>query len=202
MPTEAKVIVRGNPNSPYVALTFDLGGAPGSTAVVLEILRQNSIKSTFFTTGEWAEANPALLKQIVADGHELGNHSYSHPNFTKLSEAQMLSEIKRTAEVIRRLTGISPKPYFRPPFGAYDQRLLRLLSREGYQCIYWTLDSTDWRNDSTTQSVIQRVVNNVKGGTIVINHAALEKTAQALPEIIKGIKAKGYRFGTLSQVLE
>lgn len=195
------MIVRADARKPQVTLTFDSGAAAGSTAEVLDVLRKNNVRSTFFITGAWAEANPALVKRMVADGHRVANHSYSHPDMTKIDENAIVSELSRTEDVVKRIADVSIKPYFRPPFGAYDNRLLRILAQQGYKAVYWTLDSSDWKEDSTADSVRQRVVNNAGPGHIVVHHSSPEKTAKALPYIIRDLRAKGLEIVNLAELL-
>lgn len=184
-----------------MALTFDSGAAAGSTAEILDTLRENGVRSTFFITGQWAESNPTLVKRMVAEGHTISNHSYSHPDFTKIGDAALVSELSRTEETIKRIAGVSSKPYFRPPFGAYDNRVLRLLGQEGYKAIFWTLDSTDWREESTAESVRRQVVTKSGAGYIVVHHSAPDKTAKALPLIIRQLREKGLQIVNLPELL-
>jgi peptidoglycan/xylan/chitin deacetylase (PgdA/CDA1 family) len=184
-----------------MALTFDSGSVAGSTAEIMDILRDNGIRTTFFITGQWAEDNPALVKRMVAEGHTVANHSYTHPDFTTISDSGIISELARTEDAIRRIAGVSSKPYFRPPFGAYDNRVLRVLGREGYKTIYWTLDSTDWREEATSESVRRQVVNNSAAGYIVVHHSAPEKTAKALPLIIRQLRERGLQIVNLPDLL-
>ncbi|MDP2660599.1 MAG: N-acetylmuramoyl-L-alanine amidase, partial [Dehalococcoidia bacterium] len=113
----ASEIVRG-PAGPMVALTFDLGSGATHTPAILETLEKRGIKTTFFMTGQWVDANPGLARRILDLGHEPGNHSYSHPDFTELSDQKILGELSRMEEALQKATGRSPKPWFRPPFGA------------------------------------------------------------------------------------
>ncbi len=203
MPTSWQgVVVRGDPGQRRIALTFDLGGARGTTSELLVLLQRLGIKATFFVIGQWAEQNPDLLQQMVAQGHELGNHSYSHPDLTTISLAQAESQLTRTEEIVTRLSGASTKPFFRPPFGAYNAAVVDLAKRLGYQTIYWTLDSTDWRPESTVDSITQRVVSQAGNGYIIVFHAAVDKTLAAMPAIVEQLRGKGFSFGSLSSVLK
>lgn len=198
----ARIIVNGNPATGCAALTFDMGEkAAGSTALVLDTLKQNGVHAIFMLTGQWAEANPALVRRIVAEGHEVGDHSYDHPDFTKLSEAEMFSQLDRTEAVVRSIAGVSLKPYFRPPFGAYDDRVRATLAKRGYHMLYWSLDSADWRNEFTVEDVIARVTSKAGAGDIVVFHGYAEKTARALPVVLQRLKARGLCLRTLSDVL-
>ncbi|MBI4320445.1 MAG: polysaccharide deacetylase family protein [Chloroflexi bacterium] len=196
------IVVRGDAGRPVAALTFDAGAGAGSTADVLDALQEFGVRSTFFLTGEWADANQDLVRRIVADGHEVSNHSYSHPDMTTVGEDRIVSELARTEAAVQRIAGVTTKPYFRPPFGAYDARLLRILAQQGYRAIYWTLDSTDWRDDSTTQSVLRRVINSTGNGYIVVHHSSSPKTAEALRAILRELKAKGFALVKLSEMLD
>lgn len=194
-------IARGNPNRPQVALTFDAGASAEPVPKILATLRAHKLRCTFFITGEWAEKNPDLLRQIVADGHELGNHSYSHPDFTKLSEQQMVEELNRTELIVQRITGHSTKPFFRPPFGSRNGRVIRIVAEAGYRTVYWTLDSGDWVTGAVPSSVLQRVVNGVQSGSIVVSHMGSQATADVLDDIVKGIQSKGFSIVPISQIV-
>ncbi len=195
------LVTHGNTQKPWVSLTFDNGADAGASAEVLDILRDNHIHSTFFVTGKWAEANPELVKRIVAEGHTIANHSYSHPDFRTIGDDQIVSQLSQTEEIVKRIAGVSTKPYFRPPFGAYDNRVLRAVGHEGYMPIYWTIDGTDWRDDSTVDSVVHWVMKNVAPGAIIIHHSAPEKTAKALPQEIRQMHEKGLQIVNLPELL-
>jgi peptidoglycan/xylan/chitin deacetylase (PgdA/CDA1 family) len=176
-------------------------GDEASTAAVFDALRDNKVRSTFFLTGEWAERNPEFVKRIVNEGHELANHSFDHPHFTRISEYEMLSQIARTDGLMESITGVVPSPYFRPPFGDYDGRVLRALGGPGYYVIYWSLDSSDWQPDSTAESVASRVIRLTEMGDIVVMHGYIPKTAEAMPVIIAGLRERGICLDTLTALL-
>lgn len=195
-------IVKGNAASGTVALTFDLGiPSSGALPSVLDTLERAAVRATFFITGSWAEAQPDVLRRIVAAGHELANHSYSHPNFTQIDPAQARWELERTDEVAQAIAGQTTRPYFRPPFGAYNRAVLELVERLGYRIVMWTLDSADWRPESTVASIAQRVGHRTAPGDIAVMHGYVPKTAQALPTILERLAARGLQAGTLSDVL-
>ncbi len=198
----APVISSGKSDSQKIALTFDQGVAgAGESATVLDILKLNNVKSTIFVTGIWAEQNPNLLKRIVEEGNELGNHSYDHPDFTKISDEKITEQMEKTEQIVIKNVDRSTKPLMRPPYGAYDNRVLEILGNLGYEVIFWTLDSTDWRGESTKESIIKHVTEKSKGGYIIIFHGYLLKTAEALPEIITNLKQKGFKLDTVSNIL-
>jgi peptidoglycan-N-acetylglucosamine deacetylase len=175
--------------------------AAGGTALVLEALKQNQAHATFLLTGQWAEANPSLVKEMVSEGYELGNHSYDHPDFTQIGEAQRVSQLERTEAIAKQIIGRGLKPYFRPPFGAYNDAVRATLASHGYHMLYWTLDSADWRAEMQMTDVVERVVAKAGPGDIVVFHGYAEKTAKALPLILPRLKAKKMCFHILSEVL-
>lgn len=195
-------ITRGNPANGTVALTFDLGlTTSGALPTVLETLGRAGVRATFFITGAWAEAQPDMLRWIVAAGHELANHSHSHPDLTKISAAQAAWEIEHTEEVALRLAGRTTKPYFRPPFGAYNPSVLALVERLGFRLVMWTVDSADWRPEATAATIAERAGRRTAAGDIVVMHGYVAKTAAALPAILEALTARGLRPGTLSDAL-
>lgn len=199
--TETGEIVRGNTNSGMVALTYDAGAGAKNTAAILDVLKAYGVKATLFLTGQWAEQNPELVVRMAADGHEFANHSYSHPEFTRLPAQTMISEIQKTEDIIKGITGKSTKPFFRPPFGDRDARVLRVVGEQGYYAIYWTLDSGDWREDYTAADVLNTVSNKSASGSIVVNHLDSWQTAQVLPQEIERLRARGLKIVQLSELL-
>ncbi len=159
------------------------------------------MRSTFFLTGKWAADNPDLVKAIVGDGHELANHSNSHPDFTTLTDAAMVEELTLTERIIRGITGSGTTRYFRPPFGALNARVLATVAKAGFQTVTWTLDSGDWREDVTPHRVLTTVLNGAANGAIVVMHVGSPQTAEVLPRIISGLRGKGYEIITLSALL-
>jgi peptidoglycan/xylan/chitin deacetylase (PgdA/CDA1 family) len=191
----------GDPGSNMVALTFDAGSDDGPALQILEILRGRHIKVTFFLTGQWVESYPEVAKVVAADGHELANHTYYHPDLTLRSNAQITWELDYTNALIEANLGRTSKPWFRPPFGARNERVLDVARGLGFRSIYWTLDSGDWRTNATTAGVLTRVLNNLTPGDIVVHHVAAYQTAEALPTILDEIERRGWRVVTVSELL-
>lgn len=198
--TGAKELERGPASRNMVALTYDAGAGATHTVPILDALKAAGLHVTMFMTGQWAEQNPDLLRRIVADGHELGNHSYSHPDFTTLSTAAMVHEMQHTEDIVRGITGKTTKPWFRPPFGARDARVWQVIGSEGYYSVYWTLDAGDWRTDMSAQDVLQNVSAKAQAGSIVVNHLDSAQTAQVLPQEIARLQARGLKIVTLSEL--
>lgn len=194
-------ITSGDPNGDLVALTFDAGSVDGPAESILDTLRERGLRLTFFLTGQWVESYPALARRVAEDGHELANHSYYHPDLTGLSNAQVRWELDYTDGIIQSKLGRTSRPWFRPPFGARNQRVLDLARELGFRSIYWTLDSGDWRANATGAGVLTRVLKSAGPGDIVVHHVAADATAQALPGIIDGLQSRGLRIVTVSELL-
>lgn len=190
----------GPADRPRIALTFDSGVSSPNVATILDILRDHQVKTTIFVTGQWANNNPELLQRIAAEGHEIGNHSYSHPDFTRQSDAAILSELQRTEEIVQRIAGVSPRPFFRAPYGARNAHTNALVAAQGYYPIYWTLDSGDWQN-TTPEKVLAKVVSQTHNGSIVVSHLSSAQTAQVLAAMIQQLRAQGLELVPLSQLL-
>nr|WP_251126187.1 MULTISPECIES: LysM peptidoglycan-binding domain-containing protein [unclassified Exiguobacterium] len=199
----SKFITSVNTTSKVVALTFDDGADGANTNKILDILAKNNVKATFFLTGSGANNHPQYIKNIAAKGHQLGNHSYTHPDFTKLTATQMKSELDRTEALIKSLTGKTTKPLFRAPFGAVNSAVLNGVGAAGYgYTIQWNIDTIDWKGLTASQ-INTKVQTNIKPGSIVLMHtgAGAPGTPLALPTMISQLKAKGYKFVTVSQLL-
>lgn len=200
------IIVQRGANRPVVAFTLDAGADSTPTGAMLDILAERNIKITFFLTGDWIERNPELTKRIVADGHEVANHSTSHPDFRGLDENGMLLELQTMSDRLYAVTGTRPAPYFRPPYGAYDERVLRIVIANGYLPIFWTLDSLDSVGDpKSADFLVDRVTNTLapdkRNGAILLAHCGNATTAEALPRILDAFAAQGLIVTTLSQAL-
>lgn len=197
------LVSRATTSTKVIALTFDFGSDAGNVNRILQILADRGVKSTFFSTGSAAANYPAALASVVAQGHEIGNHSYSHPYFTQLTPAQMSDELIRAATAIRNATGQAPKPYFRPPYGAFNSSVLTAVGDAGYtHTIMWTIDTVDWQGVTST-SIRDKVLANATPGSIVLMHVGggATGTPDALPGMIDGLRADGYRLVTISELL-
>lgn len=196
-------IAGGDPASDMIALTFDAGSAAGwMTTAILDTLRDRGIKQTFFLTGAWVESYPEFAQRVAEDGHEISNHTYHHPDLTLMSGADVQWQLSYTEDIIKSYTSHSSKPWFRPPFGARNSRVLNIAQEAGFRSIYWTLDSGDWRTNATAASVSAKVLNNASGGDIVVMHVYAEPTGTALGSIIDVLQARGLRLVTVSDLVE
>jgi peptidoglycan/xylan/chitin deacetylase (PgdA/CDA1 family) len=200
------VITRGDPVGRLVALTFDAGSDPGNTIAILDILASARIHATFGITGLWAQANPAMLRRIVADGHQLVNHSWDHPSFTGLSTntvplnaLQIGQELARTESLIRQLTGAGTNGWFRPPYGDRNATVDAAAGAAGdrYE-LMWTADSLGWKGASTDM-IVQRCLAAAAPGEIILMHVGSASTdAAALRAVIAALQARGYDFATVA----
>ena len=202
-------MARGDGTRRCVALTFDAGADGGRTTAVLDTLAAEHITASFGVTGQWAEANPALLRRMVADGHLLINHTYSHASFTGLStgaqpltRAQRWAELDRTEAIIERITGVSSRPYFRPPYGDLDASVLADVGARGYAVTaMWSVDSLGW-NGLPGPQITDRVLRLATPGAILIFHVGeASADAQALPAIVGGLRTRGYDFVSVAGLI-
>lgn len=169
------------------------------TPTLLEILRENEIKTTFFLTGFWVEKYPDMAKKIATEGHEIGNHTYSHPHLNSLSEEQIKIELEKVGDMIFQLTGQKPN-LFRPPFGEYSNKVIRVAEKCGYITIQWSIDSLDWK-ELGAEPMVRRVTEQLHPGAIVLFHNNGRYTAEALPEIINFVREQGYQILPISELL-
>ena len=195
-------VAHGDPATGIVALTFDAGTEGGGAAPqILEILRERALHVTFFLSGHWVDHNPELAQQMLVDGHEFANHSYSHPDLTHLSDNQIVYELDYTDQVVWDIVGVHTRPYFRPPFGARNGHVLDVAAATGFRSIYWSLDSGDWLPRATAGAVAARVLRFAAPGDIVVEHVGSEASAEALPVILDEFAQRGWAVGTVSEVL-
>jgi len=188
-----------DPAGKYVALTFDDGPSPAVTPLILEILKQNGAKATFFMIGNRVQNYPEIAKQVANEGHEIGNHTGSHPNLTKLSEAQIWQEIVGNSQLIEGVIGRSPT-CFRPPYGVYNPIVEKVAFEHHVPIVLWSVDSLDWKNRNP-EGVNTRVEETVTPGSIVLLHDIHQSTAEALPALMTGLRNQGYQFVTISELI-
>ncbi|MGI8588907.1 MAG: polysaccharide deacetylase family protein [Chloroflexia bacterium] len=197
-------IVRVPPGKKRIALTFDAGSTRGHIPEILAALARHNAHITFFVTGQWAEQNPEQLRAIVAAGDEVANHTYSHPSFPKLTDQQMIAELDKCEAIISSITGLSTKPYWRPPFGDENGHVLDVTSAHGYRSIFWTLDSLDSIGKPKTKDFILNRVTNASinlDGAIILQHVASDPSSEALPEILDQLYARGLAVVTITGLL-
>jgi peptidoglycan-N-acetylglucosamine deacetylase len=198
-----KEIVIGNTSKKQVIFTFDAGSGSQSLGKILDLLEKYNLKASFFLTGKWIEQNSQNTKLIADKGHEIFNHTYSHPDLTKTIDTQIREELKKTDELVMKHAGKSTKPYFRPPYGARNQTVLKVAAEEGYTSVYWSTDAWDWRENEgiTADQVKARVIDNLKPGAIYLFHVGSNTTGEVLEDIIDHLKLQGYDIVALTRGL-
>ena len=198
--TEKITFSEVNVDGPYIAMTFDDGPHATNTPKLLEMAAERHIKLTFFVLGECVAQNPDVLRREVAEGHEIGNHSWSHPNLAKLSDANVRSQLQRTEDIIVKTAGIKPK-LMRPPYGELTKRQRILVNHEfGYKVILWDVDPLDWKRPGSNV-VAQRIIAGARPGSIILSHDIHPPTIEAMPQVFDALLAKGFKFVTVSELL-
>lgn len=188
-------------DKPQIAISFDAAWGNEDTRRILEILKKNDVKATFFMTGGWVESYPDDVRAIYADGHDLGNHSQNHKNMSQLSDEECKQELLSVHEKVKELTGYEMF-LFRPPYGDYDNHVITNARSIGYYSIQWDVDSLDWKDYGTT-SIINTVTRHkhLGNGSIILCHNGAKYTAEALDSLIQELKAQGYTFVPLSELI-
>jgi peptidoglycan-N-acetylglucosamine deacetylase len=188
-------------SQPVVAMTFDDGPHPELTPKLLDILKQRNIRATFYVIGKNVAAYPEIARRIVEEGHEIGNHTYTHPALSKVGASRVKSELDRTTEIIRQATGVTPKT-MRPPYGATNTSLNRRIHDEfSMPVIMWSVDPQDWRYRNASR-VSSHIISNSKPGDIILAHDIHPSTIAAMAPALDALLAKGLRFLTVSELLE
>lgn len=189
-----------NVEGPFVALTFDDGPHAQNTPRLLEMLKQRGVKATFFVIGQNAAEYPEILKRIAAEGHELANHSYTHPVLASLGEAGLREQMDKTHQVVLKTTGVSMK-VMRPPYGALAEPQRRWVhSNFGYRVILWDVDPLDWKIRDAGR-VEHEILARARSGSIILTHDIHKSTVDAMPSTIDALLAKGFKFVTVSELL-
>ncbi|GGA12945.1 hypothetical protein GCM10008018_67390 [Paenibacillus marchantiophytorum] len=197
--------LRGSSQEKKVALTFDDGPDTRFTPKVLDTLKANHVKATFFVLGVKASSHPDVIRRMVNEGHVIGNHSYSHANLPKLTVDKFQNQIMSTESVLQGLIGYAPK-LIRPPYGAINEEQVRWVADHHYLIVNWNVDSLDWKSLSSDQ-VLSNIMQQTKPGSIILQHSGgadsqdLSGTVQALEPLIIKLKAAGYTFVTVPELL-
>ena len=183
-----------------VALSFDAMWGTSRTDRLLEVLRRHGVKTTFFLGGNWVDQYPDYVRKIAAEGHEIGNHTYTHPHLNSLSREQIRWELTENQRRIDALVGRPPVLLFRPPFGEYSDKVIEVASELGYYTIQWSVDSLDWQNLSA-DAMVQRILNVIGPGDIVLFHNDGMHTPEAVDRLIPALKARGLQVVPISQLI-
>lgn len=182
-----------------VAISFDAAWGADKTSKIIEICKENGIGATFFLVGFWIEKYPEKVKEIYDAGFDIGTHSNTHPQMSKLSSAQITQELQTSCQMLTDITGQKIR-FFRPPFGDYNNLLLTTASGLGLQTIQWSVDSLDWKGLSASQ-ILTRIESGVHNGAIILCHNNSDHIVEALPGIISSLKGKGYSMVKMSELV-
>ena len=182
-----------------VAISFDAAWGNEQTEDLLNILRKYNVKATFFLVGDWVDNFPDDVKKIAKAGHDVGNHSDSHPHMTQISQEEQKTQIKDCNDKIEKLTGECPK-LFRAPYGDYNNSAVESVRSLNMYCVQWDIDSLDWKDPSPSE-MVDRIVPNLQNGSIILMHNGAKNTPEALPMIIEAVKESGYEFVPLSELV-
>lgn len=182
-----------------IAITFDVAWENSNTQQLIDILKENDAKATFFVTGDWCDRYPDDVKKFFDAGHAVENHSDQHPHVAGININDLINDTKECSRKIKMITGEEPTLY-RAPYGEYDNNMLTTVEGLGLKTIQWDVDSVDWKKPSAEQ-IKKRVLKNVKPGSIILFHNDLENTTEALPEILKTLRSQGYSFVPVKELV-
>lgn len=191
--------VQKSEDDKVIAISFDAAWGNEDTHSLIEILDKYNVKTTFFVVGSWVDKYPESVKELSDAGHEIMNHSNSHPHMTSLSKEQMFEEVNKCDEKIEKITGKKPT-LFRAPYGDYNNDVVGAMRESGHYTIQWDVDSLDWKNLSP-EEITERVTSKVKPGSIVLFHNAAEHTPEALPIILEKLQKDGYKIVPVSELI-
>ncbi len=202
---ENDIVVANRNAGKQIALTFDDGPCKRYTPEILEILDEYGIKATFFVIGKNAEAHPEIILDEFNSGHEIGNHTYSHPNLRSLSTKRISDEITKTQELLARITGKSPT-LFRPPGGYLSNDIVDCINQSNCRPVLWSWrqDTMDW-NNTPSDTIVSNIISNLKDGDIILFHdfhSGKSPTPDALRKLIPILISEGYEFVTVSDLIE
>jgi len=180
------------PRHPWIAFTFDDGPHPVMTEKLLAVLHENHVPSTFFVVGKMVERYPDIVRKMVKDGHEVGNHTFHHLKLAELPDAQVLEELNTTRDLIRQVTG-KDTVLFRPPGGGYKRHTARLTAENGYRMVLWSILTDDVEGVSAA-SMRRRILAHADDGGIILMHSGVKETLDVLPGVITSLRKRGFQL--------
>ena len=191
-------IYKGHPEKQMVSFLINVAWGNEYLTDMLATLKKHNVSASFFLEGRWAQNNPDLAKMIDAAGHEIGNHSYTHPNMEKISAQKAREEIQKTNDVIKATTN-KPVKWFAPPSGSYRDEIIQIAAEQNLGTVLWTVDTVDWKKP-TPEQLIQRVMGKVHNGAMILMHPT-DSTAKSLDQLIIQLKQRDLQIGTVSEIL-
>lgn len=195
----------GDTKEKVIYLTFDAGYENGYTASILDTLKKHDVKVTFFLVGNYIESSPELVKRMVEEGHNVANHTFSHPNMSKIVTMDAFKkELEELETVFQDTTGAEISRYYRPPQGKYSVNNLKMAQELGYKTIFWSLAYVDWYNDKqpTREQAFKKLIGRIHPGAIVLLHSTSKTNCEILDELLTRWEELGYTFGTLDELTE
>lgn len=193
----------GSDKEKVLYLTFDAGYENGCTAQILDVLKAHRVPAAFFLVGNYLEQNPELVRRMAAEGHIVGNHTWSHCDMAQISEkAAFQLELQKVSDKYREITGQDMEKYYRPPQGTYNENNLAMAQELGYRTVFWSLAYVDWNNDSqpTPEQAFAKLLPRTHNGAVVLLHSTSTTNAAILDELLTQWEAQGYRFATLEEL--
>lgn len=195
----AQPIYRGNENKKAAAIMVNVAWGTEHLPKMLEIFQKEQVKATFFLDGSWLSKHPEEAKKIIEAGHEIGNHAYSHPSLSQMTRDRIIREIEKTQTLIQETLGVRSK-WFAPPAGDFNRQVVEIAQQYQMKTVLWTVDTVDWKKSSSPAMMIQRIEQNIAPGNLILTHPT-DRTVEALPQIIRAVKKKGIKLGTVGDVL-
>ena len=183
-----------------VAISFDAAWGNDDTETLINILKKYEVPATFFVVGAWVDKYPESVKQLSDAGHQIQNHSNTHPHMSQISVSQIKDELESCNKKIESITGVYPT-LLRAPYGDYNNTLIETTNDMNMEVIQWDVDSLDWKENATPENICNRVTSKVKNGSIVLFHNDADHTPEALPNILKCLKDQGYEFVFISDLI-
>ncbi len=183
-----------------VYFTFDMGYESGYTEQILDILKKQQVPATFFLAGHYFNSAPELVERMVEEGHNIGNHSFNHKDFTTLSEEKIKEELETIEDKLYEVTGIKHTQYVRPPRGDFSERTLEITEKLGYTTVFWSSAFVDWGTEKGTDTAFRSIIEHIHPGAIILLHST-QSNADALEPLIDELRKRGYAFKSLDYLL-
>ena len=193
----------GNTQEKVIYLTFDAGYENGSTAKILDVLKEHQVSAAFFLVGNYLERNADLVRRMVDEGHMVGNHTMHHYDMSKISDRETFAtELKGLEDLFREVTGKELPKFYRPPQGIYSEENLKMAREMGYKTIFWSLAYVDWNNDAqpTREEAFSKLLPRIHNGAVVLLHSTSQTNGEILDELLTRWEEMGYRFGNLEEL--
>jgi len=197
-----EAIFLGDTSRKELYLTFDNGYENGYTAKILDVLQEKKVPAIFFVTGHYVRDEPELVKRMVAEGHLVGNHSWSHPDMTRVSNEKLKEEMDRVKNAVAELTPQKEMQYLRPPRGIFSDRTLQVCRQLGYTSVFWSIAYKDWdpKEQRGWKYAYDKVMGQLHPGAVILLHSVSRDNAEALGKIIDDARSQGYEFKSLNQL--